>query len=101
MWVIPKPPVQVCIPVRIPGQPPQSVAVLGLQRSDMRLLAAAEKLGPAIAEAAATLAAAAPRATPAANGGPSTGAARAPAKAPLPNGTAKRTKSGAHSLTAT
>ena len=82
--------------MRVPGQAPQSVAVLGLQRSDMRLLAAAEKLGPALADAAAALAAAAaPRAAPAAKGEATPpDAAAAPAKAPLANGIAKRTKSG-------
>ena len=36
------------IPVLVPGQPPMSVALLGLQRSDMRLLHVAAKLGPVI-----------------------------------------------------
>ena len=43
---------QVNIPVLIPGQPPMSVALLGLQRSDTRLLHVAAKLGPLISAAA-------------------------------------------------
>ena len=43
---------QVNIPVLVPGQPPMSVALLGLQRSDMRLLHVAAKLGPLISRAA-------------------------------------------------
>ncbi len=39
---------QVNIPVLVPGQPPMSIALLGLQRSDMRLLHVAAKLGPVI-----------------------------------------------------
>jgi hypothetical protein len=43
---------QVNIPVLVPGRPPMSVALLGLQRSDTRLLHVAAKLGPLISAAA-------------------------------------------------
>ncbi len=43
---------QVNIPVLVPGQPPMSVALLGAQRSDMRLLHVAAKLGPVISRMA-------------------------------------------------
>ena len=43
--------VQVNIPVLMPGQPPLSVALLGLHKSDMRLLHVAAKLGAFIANA--------------------------------------------------
>ena len=43
---------QVNVPVQVPGQPPMSVALLGLQRSDMRLLHVAAKLGPVISRMA-------------------------------------------------
>ena len=81
--------VQVCIPVHVPGQPPASVAVVGLQRSDMRLLAAAEKLGPMITDAAVKLAAAQQRNAAGAANGTSAGAATSPQR-PTANGTAKR-----------
>ncbi|KAK9839835.1 hypothetical protein WJX81_005197 [Elliptochloris bilobata] len=48
---------QVCIPVPIPGRPPAALALIGMAKSDLRLLAVAEKLGPLLAEAAAALAA--------------------------------------------
>ncbi|BDA48105.1 Amidase 1 [Coccomyxa sp. Obi] len=82
---------QVCIPVHVPGQPPASVAVVGLQRSDMRLLTAAEKLGPMITDAAVKLAAAQQQriAAGAANGN-SADATPSPTR-PTANGTAKRT----------
>ena len=47
-----RPCLQVNIPVQVPGQPPMSVALLGLQRSDLRLLHVAAKLGPLISRAA-------------------------------------------------
>lgn len=40
------------IPVVVPGQPVTSVSILGLHKSDMRLLHLAAKLGPVITEAA-------------------------------------------------
>lgn len=40
------------IPVVVPGQPVTSVSILGLHKSDMRLLHLAAKLGPVISEAA-------------------------------------------------
>lgn len=45
--------------MNIPGQPPAAVALLGMVKSDLRLLGIAEKLGPLVAEAAAALATAA------------------------------------------
>jgi hypothetical protein len=50
---------QVCIPVPLPGRPPAGIALIGMAKSDLRLLAVAEGLGPLVAEAAALLAAAA------------------------------------------
>ncbi|CAL8462898.1 g2432 [Coccomyxa elongata] len=80
---------QVCIPVHVPGQPPASVAVVGLQRSDMRLLTAAEKLGPMITDAAVKLAAAQQRSAAGAANENSTSATPSPTR-PTANGTAKR-----------
>lgn len=82
-----------CIPVLVPGQPPASVAVVGLQRSDMRLLTAAEKLGPMITDAAVKLAAAQQRTAAGAANGNSASAAPSP-KRPTANGTAKRAAGG-------
>lgn len=84
---------QVCIPVHIPGRPPQSVALVGLQRSDARLLAAAEKLGPLVSEAAAKLAAASAATANGAAAGPGSAAGQQQEQ-PLPNGTAKRARAG-------
>ncbi len=78
--------------MHIPGRPPQSVALVGLQRSDARLLAAAEKLGPLVSDAAAKLAAAGAAAADGAGTAPS--AAGGQPKQPLPNGTAKRARAG-------
>ena len=50
---------QVCIPVPLPGRPPAGIALIGMAKSDLRLLAVAEGLGPLVAEAASALAAAA------------------------------------------
>ena len=50
-------PAQVTVPVVLPDTAPMAVGIVGLQRSDRRLLAAAQQLGPLIQEAAAKLAA--------------------------------------------
>jgi hypothetical protein len=78
--------------VQVPGKDPASVAVLGLQRSDMRLLAAAEKLGPHIQEAATRLAAQAPAHASAQNGKPASSSGSS--KQPLANGSAKKAAAG-------
>lgn len=44
---------QAVIPVAVHGQPPLSVSLMGLHKSDRRLLAIAAKLAPLIAAAAA------------------------------------------------
>ncbi|KAK9806733.1 hypothetical protein WJX72_000870 [[Myrmecia] bisecta] len=41
---------QVAIPVNLPGERPLSVSILGLQKSDMRVLAVAAALGPLIGQ---------------------------------------------------
>lgn len=84
---------QVCIPVDIPGRPPASVAVVGMQRSDMRLLTAAEKLGPHIQEAAAKLAVRQNAQAPMQNGKPADASA---SPKPLANGAAKKAAGGDH-----
>ena len=74
----------------LPDQPPMSVAIVALQRSDNRLLSAALQLGPFIQEAAAQLAASSRDAVDAP--GASSSASSSPAK-PLMNGTAARKQS--------
>lgn len=86
---------QVCIPVQVPGQPLMSVAVVGLQRSDLRLLTAAEKLGPMISECAAKLAAAQQLAPAAAPNGKAASPSPSP-KGPMVNGHAKKASPGEH-----
>lgn len=81
--------VQVNVPVVLPDQAPMAVAIVGLQRSDRRLLAAAQQLGPLIQEAAAKLAAG--RATEDSSPGASS-ASSSPSK-PLMNGSASKKQS--------
>lgn len=83
--------------MNVPGQPPASVALVGLQRSDMRLLTAAEKLGPLVTEAAVKLAAAQQRDPAVASNGTSATSAPSP-KRPTANGTAKKPAAGVRNL---
>ena len=85
-------PAQVTVPVVLPDAAPMAVGIVGLQRSDRRLLAAAQQLGPLIQEAAAKLAAS--RAAAADAPTDSSSAAGSPAK-PLVNGSAKKQSPGA------
>ena len=82
--------------MNVPGQPPASVALVGLQRSDMRLLTAAEKLGPLVTEAV-KLAAAQQRDPAVASNGTSATSAPSP-KRPTANGTAKKPAAGVRNL---
>lgn len=83
---------QVIVPVVLPDEAPMAVGIVGLQRSDRRLLAAAQQLGPLIQEAAAKLAASRMGAADAP--ADSSSASSSPAK-PLMNGSAKKQGRGA------
>ena len=85
-------PAQVTVPVVLPDAAPMAVGIVGLQRSDRRLLAAAQQLGPLIQEAAAKLAAS--RVAAADASADSSSAAGSPAK-PRVNGSAKKQSLGA------
>ena len=85
-------PAQVTVPVVLPDAAPMAVGIVGLQRSDRRLLAAAQQLGPLIQEAAAKLAAS--RAAAMDAPADSSSAAGSPAR-PLANGSAKKQSPGA------
>ena len=84
-------PAQVTVPVVLPDAAPMAVGIIGLQRSDRRLLAAAQQLGPLIQEAAAKLAAS--RAAAADAPADSSSASGSPAKL-LANGSAKKQSPG-------
>lgn len=79
----------------VPGQPPAAIALIGMAKSDLQLLAVAEKLGPLVAEAAATLAAEAD--AQAASAGPGAADARSSAaESSSGNGTAAAATTNGH-----
>lgn len=84
--------VQVVVPVMLPDQAPMAVGIVGLQRSDLRLLAAVQQLGPLIQEAASKLWAS--RKSDSAAPADSNSASSSPAKS-LMNGSAKKKSPGA------